>query len=114
MNDVLIRTNGRAGHVTLNRPSALNALTADMAIDIETALDVWAELYEKGCAGEYEYGRAFWRQEYRLNLKIATYPKPVVVFMQGYTMGGGVGIAGHASHRIVGESSQIAMPECGM
>jgi enoyl-CoA hydratase/carnithine racemase len=34
--------------------------------------------------------------------------------MQGFTMGGGVGIGGHASHRIVGETSQIAMPECGI
>ncbi|MFY0681170.1 MAG: enoyl-CoA hydratase/isomerase family protein [Thalassovita sp.] len=137
--DVLIRKSGRAGHVTLNRPDALNALNADMSIAIETALEAWrsddsvtlvildaegsrafcaggdiAKLYENGRVGAYEFGRQFWRQEYRLNLKIATYPKPVVVFMQGFTMGGGVGLAGHASHRIVGDSSQIAMPECGI
>ncbi len=43
-----------------------------------------------------------------------SYPKPVVTLAQGFTMGGGVGIAGHASHRIVGESSRIAMPECAI
>lgn len=137
--DILIRKSGRAGHITLNRPSALNALTAEMSVAVEYALDAWrdddavelvildaegpkafcaggdiADLYEKGRAGEYEFGRAFWHQEYRMNLKVATYPKPVVVFMQGFTMGGGVGLAGHASHRIVGDSSKIAMPECGI
>ncbi|SFR60854.1 Enoyl-CoA hydratase/carnithine racemase [Yoonia tamlensis] len=138
-NDVLIRKSGRAGRITLNRHDALNALAAAMAAAIENALDAWrdddavkvvildakgqkafcaggdiAELYANACAGEYDFGRTFWRQEYGLNLKIATYPKPVIVFMQGFTMGGGVGLAGHASHRIVGESSKIAMPECGI
>lgn len=137
--DVIIRKSGRAGHITLNRPDALNALTGDMSIAIENALDAWreddavevvimdangpkafcaggdiAKLYEKGSAGEYEFGRAFWHQEYQVNLKISDYPKPVVVFMQGFTMGGGVGLAGHASHRIVGETTKIAMPECGI
>jgi len=137
--DILIRKSGCVGHVTLNRPDALNALTDEMSIAIENTLDAWcdddavklvildaegsrafcaggdiAKLYTKGSAGEYEFGRNFWRQEYRLNLKIATYAKPVVAFMQGFTMGGGVGLAGHASHRIVGESTKIAMPECGI
>lgn len=125
--------------MTLNRPAALNALTADMSAAAEAALDRWyddpevalviidavgtkafcaggdiAELYEKGRAGNFEFGRAFWRQEYRLNLKFAQYPKPVVVFMQGFVMGGGVGMACHGSHRIVGESTKVAMPECGI
>jgi enoyl-CoA hydratase/carnithine racemase len=110
-----------------------------MAVRLEHALDDWfadddvavvlidaagekafcaggdiADLYARGKAGDYDFGREFWRQEYRLNLKIATYPKPVVAFMQGFTMGGGVGVACHASHRIVCESSKIAMPECGI
>ena len=49
-----------------------------------------------------------------MNAAIAEYPKPFVSFLQGFTMGGGVGIGCHAGHRIVGESSQIAMPECGI
>ncbi|WP_296420582.1 enoyl-CoA hydratase/isomerase family protein [Pseudooctadecabacter sp.] len=137
--DIVIRTEGRAGRMTLNRPKALNALTADMLVVAEQALDAWrkddtvevviidavgekafcaggdiADLYAQGIAGNHQFGRDFWRQEYRLNLKVATYPKPVVVFMQGFTMGGGVGLACHASHRIVGETSQVAMPECGI
>ncbi|WP_306151078.1 enoyl-CoA hydratase/isomerase family protein [Roseovarius sp. MMSF_3281] len=139
MNDISIRITGRAGRITLTRPKALNALSYEMALEIEAALDAWAEddsvdlviidatgekafcaggdiqkLYETGRAGDYDYARSFWRDEYRLNAKIAEYPKPYVAFMQGFTMGGGVGIACHGSHRIVCESSQIAMPEVGI
>lgn len=139
MADIDIRIQNRAGRITLNRPAALNALTYDMANAIEAALDTWrsnpaidlviidaagdrafcaggdiADLYASGIAGDFAYGQKFWADEYRLNAKIAEYPKPIVTFMQGFTMGGGVGIGCHASHRIVGETSQISMPECGI
>jgi enoyl-CoA hydratase/carnithine racemase len=139
MSDINIRITGRAGRITLTRPKALNALTYEMCLAIETAMDQWAaddavavvvidaegarafcsggdiaELYATGIKGDYAYGRRFWSDEYRLNNKIFAYPKPVVSFLQGFTMGGGVGIGCHGSHRIVGETSQIAMPECGI
>ena len=139
MSDILIRKIGRAGRITLNRPDALNALTYAMIHDIEAALDAWrdddevalvvidaagekafsaggdiAEMYRTGTAGDFAYGRTFWADEYRVNAKIAEYPKPYVAFMQGFTMGGGVGVSCHGSHRVVGESSRIAMPECGI
>ncbi len=138
MSDISIREEARAGRITLARPGALNALTYDMVLEIEAALDRWraadvalviidaegdkafcaggdiAEMYASGLRGDYAYGRQFWRDEYRLNAKIFEYPKPVVSFLQGFTMGGGVGVGCHGSHRIVGESSQIAMPECGI
>ncbi|MFN4058842.1 MAG: enoyl-CoA hydratase/isomerase family protein [Roseinatronobacter sp.] len=136
MSDILIRIEGRAGRVTLNRPQALNALTYDMCMALDAALQDWAqddrvavvmldavgergfcsggdiaEMYATGTAGDYSYGRRFWRDEYRMNARLAGYGKPVVSFLQGFTMGGGVGVGCHATHRIVGESSQIAMPE---
>ena len=139
MNEVLIRIEGNAGRITLNRPDALNALTYAMVEHIETALLAWrddpkvklvvvdatgdrafcaggdiAKMYETAKAGDFDYGRRFWRDEYRLNALIAKFPKPFVSFMQGYTMGGGVGIACHGSHRIVCENSKIAMPECSI
>ncbi len=49
-----------------------------------------------------------------MNAKLFEFCKPVASFMQGFTMGGGVGVGCHASHRVVGDTSQIAMPECGI
>ncbi len=139
MTDIDIRRQGHAGRITLNRPKALNALTYDMIRAIEAALDDWrdddavqlilidaigdkafcaggdiADLYRTGKLGDFACGQQFWRDEYRMNAKLAEYSKPVVSFLQGFTMGGGVGVGCHASHRIVGDSSQIAMPECGI
>lgn len=137
--EIDIRKLGRAGRITLRRPKQLNALSYPMAVAIEKALDDWREdedvalviidaegerafcaggdiedLYETAVAGDYEFGRTFWRDEYRLNAKIAAYPKPYVAFCQGFVMGGGVGISCHGSHRIVCETTQVAMPECGI
>jgi enoyl-CoA hydratase len=58
--------------------------------------------------------RRFWADEYRLNADISRYPKPYVAFMDGIVMGGGIGLSGHASHRIVTDRSQLAMPETGI
>ena len=139
MSDIIIRKSERAGHITLNRPQPLNALTWEMCLEIERAIDAWrgdtevalilidgagdkafcaggdiAEMYATGKRGDYDYGRRFWRDEYRLNAKLAHYPKPIVSFLHGFTMGGGVGVGCHASHRIVCDSSRIAMPECSI
>jgi len=137
MSDISIRKTGRAGRITLTRPKALNALTYEMMMAIDAALgdlaedpevalvvidaegerafcsggDI-AEMYATGTKGDYAYGRKFWRDEYRMNARLFEFPKPVVSLMQGFTMGGGVGVGCHGSHRIVGESSKIAMPEC--
>lgn len=139
MSDISIRQEGRAGRITLTRPQALNALTHEMCIAIDQALIAWqddpavalvlidaegarafcsggdiAEMYATGTRGDWSYGRRFWRDEYRMNARIKRYPKPVVSFLQGFTMGGGVGAGCHAALRILGESAQIAMPECGI
>ncbi len=139
MADIAIRNEGRAGRITLTRPKALNALTYEMCLAVEKALLAWrgdkavdlvildaegdkafcaggdiAELYATGKAGDYDYGRRFWRDEYRMNALIAEYGKPVVSFLQGFTMGGGVGLGCHGTHRIVDDASRIAMPECGI
>ncbi|WP_406736392.1 enoyl-CoA hydratase/isomerase family protein [Thioclava sp. GXIMD4215] len=139
MDDVHIRIQGRAGRITLTRPKALNALSHPMCLAIERALDDWREdsavdlvildaegerafcaggdiaaVYHAGRAGDYALGQAFWRDEYRMNDKLAHYPKPILSFMQGFVMGGGVGLGGHVRHRIIGKTTQVAMPECGI
>lgn len=139
MADINIRIEGKIGRLTLNRPQALNAMTYQMCLEIEGALDRWTnapdvalilidaigdkafcaggdiqEMYDTASKGDFEYGRKFWSDEYRMNAKLANFPKPYIALMQGFTMGGGVGISCHGSHRIVCETSQIAMPECGI
>ncbi|MFE2014298.1 enoyl-CoA hydratase/isomerase family protein [Streptomyces sp. NPDC059491] len=136
--DVLLRTEGRAGFVTLNRPRAINALTHPMVLAVDRALTEWEHdpavttvviegAGERGlCAGGdiraiHEDARAggsasvaFWRDEYRLNARIARYPKPYVALMDGIVMGGGVGVSAHGSVRVVTERSRVAMPETGI
>ena len=139
MDDLTIRKTGRAGRITLSRPQALNALSHDMALGIHRALDGWrddpdvaiviidaegdrafcsggdiAAVYQAGLAGDHQVGQRFFADEYRMNAAIRDYPKPIIAFMQGFVMGGGVGVGGHASHRIVGDTTRIAMPESGI
>ena len=68
-----------------------------------------AKLYHKGRAGDFTDVQAF-REEYRLNSLIHHYPKPYIGFLQGWHKGGGVGISCHGSHRIVGKTTKMAMP----
>lgn len=136
--EVLIRREGRAGRITMNRPLALNALTLAMVDRIWEALLAWKSdpavvlvlLDGAGdralCAGgdvralydSREQGstlaRTFWRNEYPLNALIGRYPKPFVAIQDGIVMGGGIGLSGHARHRIVTERSRLAMPETGI
>ena len=136
--DVLIRREGRAGRITMNRPKALNALTYAAVGRIWQTLLEWrddpkVELVlldgagDRGlCAGGdvrslYDartegsgLARAFWREEYRLNALIGRYPKPFVAVMDGIVMGGGIGLSAHGDHRIVTERSRLAMPETGI
>ncbi len=139
MPDLVTRKDRHAGHITFTRPQALNALSHEMARQIDDALKAWqddpevalvvidaegerafcaggdiAALYHAARAGDHRIGRAFFRDEYRMNARIAEYPKPIVAFMQGFVMGGGVGVGGNASHRIVGATTQVAMPETGI
>ena len=53
----------------------------------------------------------FFTEEYALNHLIHCFPKPVVVLLDGIVMGGGMGLAQGASHRVVTENSRLAMPE---
>lgn len=136
--DLIVAREGSVGVLRLNRPKALNALTLDMVRAIERALDNFAadpaiatillegagerglcaggdirSLYDSAKAGG-DLGRIFWAEEYRLNARIAAFSKPFVSYMDGLVMGGGIGLAGHSSHRIVTERSKIAMPEAGL
>ncbi|GHH13361.1 enoyl-CoA hydratase [Sphingomonas glacialis] len=138
MSDVLTSVDGRVARIRLNRPKALNALTTPMCEAMLEALDAWrtdpavevvlldhAEgrgfcaggdirmLAESG-AGDGTEARRFFHTEYRLNHRLFTYAKPTVAFMDGITMGGGVGLACPCDHRVATENTKFAMPETGI
>ncbi len=137
--EVLIRREGVAGFLSLNRPQALHALTLDMVHAMTAALLEWrgdpevhAVIIDHAegrgfCAGgDIAFlrnsavgdggvtGRKFFHDEYRLNHLLFTYPKPVIAFMDGITMGGGVGISQPARLRVATEHTRFAMPETGI
>ncbi len=137
--EVLTKISGAAGHISLNRPKALHALTLDMCHAMTEALSGWAgddavqaviidHAEGRGfCAGgdiaflrnsalndNGVSGRKFFHDEYQLNHQLFTYGKPVVAFMDGITMGGGVGISQPAKYRVATENTRFAMPETGI
>lgn len=136
--DVLAASEGGVGHLVLNRPRAINALSSSMIDDLTSRLVAWADddsvervlltgVGERGlCSGAdvralRDLALAggpgaddFFVREYRLNALIANYPKPYEARMTGITMGGGLGVSGHGSLRIVDATSQLAMPETGI
>jgi enoyl-CoA hydratase len=133
--DVLFERRGLLGVITLNRPRAVNALTAGMVDLLLRQLTAWADdggvatvlvqgAGERGlCAGGdivaiyrdmLHAGNAtagFWQTEYRLNSLIARYPKPYVALMDGLVLGGGVGVSAHGDLRVVTERTKMGMPE---
>ena len=137
--EVLIRTEGRIGRLSLNRPQALHALTIGMCHAMTEALTAWRDDpaveavvldHSAGrgfCAGgDIAYlrhsvltdagvsGRKFFHDEYLLDELIQSYPKPFVSFMDGMTMGGGVGVSQPAKYRVATENTRFAMPETGI
>jgi enoyl-CoA hydratase len=136
--DILVREQGALRRLTLNRPKALNALTLGMCETMTRYLQAWAGDPAVGtvlidgsgdrafCAGGdlralYDGAKAgnsvaaqFWSTEYKLDVAIARYPKPVIVIMDGLVMGGGVGLSAYAAHRVVTERSAVALPEVGI
>lgn len=136
---VLARVVGGAGHIVLNRPRAINALTHEMVGLIARTLQTWEHddavrtvvltgagerglcaggdivaLYRDATDGDGRASAQFWADEYRLDHAISVYPKPFVAIMDGIVLGGGIGLSAHAAIRVVTERSSIGMPETGI
>jgi len=136
--ELLVRKKDKAGWISLNRPKALHALNLPMVDAMIAALLAWrdddsvesiiidhaegrgfcsggdiAMLRASGMSDGVE-GRQFFYREYQLNHLLFEYPKPIVAFMDGITMGGGVGITQPAEFRVATEHTRFAMPETGI
>jgi len=133
---VIARRDGRVGRIVLNRPQALNALDLPMIRACTRALEAWRDdphvhgvviegagdrafcaggdiraLRQYELDGEHHKAETFFREEYQLNLMIATYPKPYIALIDGICMGGGIGVSVHAPYRVATERAAFAMPE---
>jgi len=137
--ELLTRREGALGVIALNRPKAIHALTQGMCTAMSAALTEWENdpavkavtiehaegrgfcsggdinlLRQSALTDGGEAGRRFFFDEYQLNHQLFTYAKPVVAFMDGITMGGGVGISQPAQFRVATENTRFAMPETGI
>ena len=127
----------KIGYVALNNPRALNALDLEMLRAIEGRLLEWGRNEKLACVVIYtESARAFcaggdvkslvmalqregtlaaardyFTTEYFVDYLIHVYPKPILCWADGITMGGGIGIMNGASSRVVTERTVLAMPE---
>ncbi|WP_404933249.1 enoyl-CoA hydratase/isomerase family protein [Nitratireductor sp. L15S-10] len=134
--DILFEQVGRAGLVTLSRPTSLNAINHGMVSALARALSAWEadraverviirgegrafsaggdilDVYRAGLEGKASPD--FFADEYRLNAAIARFPKPYIALIDGIVMGGGVGVSFHGSHRVMTENAIFAMPEVGI
>ena len=135
---VLVEVRNGVGHLTLNRPAGLNAINLDMVRILRQQLDTWHDdpaillvvlrangekafcaggdirgLYDSYLAGDGMY-MSFFEEEYALDQAIHAYPKPVLALMDGFVLGGGMGLAQAASHRVITERVKMGMPETGI
>ena len=135
---VLIEVRNRVGYLTLNRPAGLIAVTLPMVRSLHRQLQDWADdqdvvavvlraAGEKAfCAGgdirslydSYQNGedlhRAFFEEEYALDQYIHAYSNPLLALMNGFVLGGGMGLVQGASLRVISERTRMGMPEVGI
>ncbi|MDC7124969.1 MAG: enoyl-CoA hydratase/isomerase family protein [Spirochaetales bacterium] len=134
--EIIYKIENGVGTIKLNRPKALNALSENMIKILYKVLSDWKDdknitlvliegegekafcaggdmraLYDLRDNGVEEYAETFFAEEYRMNMLMHNYTKPVIIYMNGYVMGGGIGITTTGSHRIVNEKTKWAMPE---
>jgi enoyl-CoA hydratase/carnithine racemase len=131
---VRVRADSGVGRITLDRPNALNALTTPMIRAIDKALTAWdgqggvvlidssspkafcaggdiRAIRANTLAGDFTASKTFFTTEYALNARIAAYEAPIVSFIDGICMGGGMGLSIHGAFRLVTDNAVLAMPE---
>lgn len=139
--NIVVERLGHVLKIVLDRPEALNALNMPMLQGLNHALDVAAKddavhcVWIEGagdkafCSGgdvkaarqavirmkegllSLEDACDFFAVEYALNEKLFHFEKPIIAWMDGITMGGGVGVAGPCRYRLATHKTMWAMPE---
>ncbi|WP_223531631.1 enoyl-CoA hydratase/isomerase family protein [Pseudomonas sp. GL-RE-20] len=135
---VLASVRNRVGHLTLNRPNALNTLDLPTVRLLCRHLWAWEQdpeivavtlrgagekafcaggdirmLYDSHKAGDNQH-ELFLEEEYALDEYLHGYTKPVLALLDGFVLGGGMGLAQAASLRVITERTRMGMPEVGI
>lgn len=135
---VLAAVRNHIGHLTLNRPAGLNAVNLEMVRLLDQQLRAWAvdpaihavvlrangekafcaggdirSLYDSFKRGDTEH-ETFFEEEYALDQYIHAYPKPLLALMDGFVLGGGMGLVQGAALRVITERVRMGMPEVGI
>ncbi len=135
-NHILAHQQGALGVITLNRPEALNATSYEMVLGINTALTAFAEnsdikhiaimsnsdrafcvggdirmAYAAMAENDQDLCEMYFREEYQLVHRLATFSKPIYAFINGLCLGGGMGLSIHCTARVAGENAVFGMPE---
>ncbi|MGE5546552.1 MAG: enoyl-CoA hydratase/isomerase family protein [Solirubrobacterales bacterium] len=136
MTETVISRESGIGHLLLNRPKVLNALSPAQFVELDRQLAQWSldetirtvviegagerafsaggdirAVWEARARGEPGFNRALFRDEYRLDRRVYHYPKPYVALMDGIVMGGGAGVSVNGRFRVATERTVFAMPE---
>ncbi len=136
INEIATQTGGKIIEATLNSPKSLNALSAAMIEQLMANLPSWdadeqvqaivirgagerafcaggdiRDLYNAMASGDTDFGQQFFNAEYSLDVALHNLKTPLIVWGNGYVMGGGMGIYQAADVRVVTPSSRLAMPE---
>lgn len=135
---IITSVEGGVGRIRLNRPKAIHALTPEMCEAVIETLLAWRHddavkavlldhaegrgfcaggdiaLIANSAKGDCSEAEHFFFVEYRMNHLLFVYEKPIVAFIDGITMGGGVGISLPCRYRVATERTVFAMPETGI
>ena len=136
--EIVATRRGRVGQIVIDRPRAFNALDDRMFAAIGETLTAWRHdpaveavivrgagttfsaggdirmVRDAALAGDDAALARMYRAEYSLDALIDAYPKPYVAAIDGYCMGGGLGVAMYAAFRVVTQRAVLAMPEVGI
>ena len=134
-NNIIFQEKNKLGIIILNRPEALNAINGELFSQLFSQLKKWevdesikAVLIKSNCEKAFcaggdlreiyqnrhepiEKAIAYFRLEYDVDQLLYHYSKPYISFLNGITMGAGVGISIHGSHPVGTENLKLAMPE---
>ncbi len=129
---IIVKTKGKVGLITLNRPDALNALNTELNIELGRALDKFEAKGEVGCIVITGSEKAFaagadvkemqpktymeaYKEDYIHEWERVTRCRlPVIAAVSGYALGGGCELAMMCDFIIASDTAVFGQPEINL